>query len=275
MSVDVTDVHAWVIDVDGCLVRTARAGGAGGQAIGGAVELIAHLRSRGDRFIVCTNASERPPAEYAQHLRALGLAIEDDQFVTAGSAAADYVAHHFPQAGVLVVGGDGLRAPFQGQRLLAAGDGLADVVVVGGAPSYTAEEINAACLAVQAGAPLFTTVDVPWFHGGRGQAVSISSAIAHAIGWVTATPPTVLGKPSPFLGETLTRRLGSDPAATAVVGDATIEVELARHMRACAILVLSGATGTDDLPTLTNNHTPDLVFTDVGELFQSLTGGIT
>lgn len=277
IATNLEDVRAWVIDVDGCLVRTDRAGGAGGVAIPGARDLLDFLHGRGDRVIVCTNASERPPTEYADHLRSLGLPISDEQFVTAGSAAADHIAHHHAGAAVLVVGDEGLREPAcrHGLRLVEPGTDLANVVVVGASSNYSSALINAACLAVDAGAPLYTTVDVPWFHGGRGKSVAVSSAIAMAIGWTTKVTPTVLGKPSPFLAETLLRRLGSTPQTTAVVGDATVEVELAHHMGATSVLVLSGATSADALPTLTHPHRPHLALDDVGELHRTLTTGGT
>lgn len=273
------DVRAWVIDVDGCLVRTHRPGGAGGEAIPGAVELLAHLHERGDQVLVCTNASERPPAEYAEHLRELGLVISDEQFITAGSAAADYIAFHHPGKTVLVVGGEGLSEPLRsrGVAVVEPGDALADVVVVGAGRNYPTELINAACLAVDAGAPLYTTIDVPWFHGGRGKSVSVSAAIAAAISWTTGAPATVLGKPSASLAETLTRRFRAEAdeadIPTAVLGDAFVEVELARRMNALALLVLSGATSAEALPTLDPPHQPDLAFTDVGELHTTITTG--
>jgi len=276
---DLNDVRAWVIDVDGCLVRTHRPGGAGGEAIPGAVELLSLLRERGDQVLVCTNASERPPAEYAEHLRELGLSISDEQFITAGSAAADYIAYHHPGKSVLVVGGEGLSEPLRrlGVIVVEPGAALADVVVVGAGRNYPTELINAACLAVDAGAPLYTTIDVPWFHGGRGKSVSVSAAIAAAISWTTGAPATVLGKPSASLAETLTRRLRAEAdnadIPTAVLGDAFVELELARRMNALALLVLSGATSAEALPTLDPPHQPDLVFTDVGELHTTITSG--
>lgn len=270
-------VRSWVIDVDGCLVRTDRAGGAGGVAMPRAADLLEFLHDRGDGVIVCTNASQKTPSQYAEHLRSIGLPVTDEQFVTAGSAAADHIAHRHPGATVLVVGDEGLSDPLEkkGVPLVAPGGDLASVVVVGAASDYPSALLNAASLAVDAGAPLYTTVDLPWFHGGRGKSLAVSSAIAMAIGWATDTVPTVLGKPSPFLAETLTRRLATTPETTAVVGDATVEIELARHMRAWSVLVLSGATDVAAVPTLTDPHRPDLALNDVGELYRVLTTGGT
>lgn len=265
-------VRAWVIDVDGCLVRTTRPGGAGGVAMPRAGELLAHLRGAGHDVVVCTNASQRPPRVYAAHLREIGIDLADEDFVTAGSAAADHVAAHHPGARLLVVGDEGISEPALGRglTLVDADDaGLADVVVVGAASSYPAPLINAACLAVDAGAALYTTVDVPWFHGGLGRSVTVSATMAHAIGWPAGVEPEVVGKPSAYLGEALARRLGAEPHEIAVVGDATIEIRLARAMGATSVLVLSGAIGADEVPGLSGPQAP-VVVDDVAALLDLL-----
>ncbi|HLU75481.1 MAG TPA: HAD hydrolase-like protein [Nonomuraea sp.] len=267
-------IDAWVLDVDGCLVRTARAGGAGGAPMPDAVRFVAALKAAGHEVLVCTNASEEPPRTYARHLREHGFDIDDDRFVTAGSAAADFIAAEHPGARVLAVGGEGLRDPLRRLGVTPADPDdprLADVVVVGAARSYTTAELNAAGLAVDAGAAFYTTVDVPWFHGGIGRSICASAAVAHGIGWAAGAEPEVLGKPSPALAATLSRRLGRPAGRVAVVGDALVEVRLARHMGAHALLVLSGATTRERLDDLSQEERPDALYADVAELYQLLT----
>jgi NagD protein len=278
MSDGVRNSRAWVLDVDGCLMRTARAGGAGGTAMPGAGELVDALRRAGHAVLICTNASQKPPREYAAHLRSAGIDVPDADFVTAGSAAADYIAAHHPGARVLVVGEEGLADPMRGAGLQLADPGtkaLADVVVVGAANNYSNELLNAACLAVDAGAPLYTTVNVPWFHGGLGKSIAVSGTIAAAIGWTTGTVAQVLGKPSAALGETLLHRLGTPTGQVTVVGDATAEIELARSMGAHSALVLSGATSPELLATLDGAARPDLAVADVAALLKFLTPSLS
>jgi NagD protein len=273
MNGAVLDSRGWVLDVDGCLMRTKRAGGAGGEAMPHAADLVAALYAAGHAVVVCTNASEKTPQEYAAHLRAQGIGVRDEDFATAGSAAAEYIAHHHPGARVLAAGAEGLTAPLRslGVELAEPGQpGLADVVVVGAAPGYSTELLNAASLAADAGAPLYTTVDVPWFHGGLGKSVCVSAAIANAVGWAAGSTPQVLGKPSTALAETLLRRLDVPAAEATVVGDATVEIRLARQMGANSALVLSGATSPEQLDSLEGDARPDLAVADVAELYNLL-----
>jgi HAD superfamily hydrolase (TIGR01450 family) len=264
----------WMLDVDGCLVRTSKAGGAGGEAIVGAAELLDWLRRHGKRFVVCTNASQRPVRIYAAHLREIGLDVADDDMMTAATAAADYIAMTHPAARVLVVGDVGLTEAITERGLILASPQAtdADVVVVGAADSFTSANLNGACVSIaDRGAPLYVSVDTPWFHGGVKRSVASSSAIAAAIGWVTGVKAQVCGKPSLALGEVLRTRLGGEGKRLVVVGDmASIEVQLAHQMGALGVLVMSGGTSASELPHLPPEHRPHWHGRDVGELVQQM-----
>lgn len=276
MNAALDDIRGWVFDVDGCLVRTTRAGGKGGTPFPGAIEIMNLLHDRGDEVVVCTNASELPPAVYAEHLREIGLPVRDDAFVTAGSAAADHVLAHHPGARVLVVGAEGVTDPMRerGIDVVAPGEPL-DVVVVGAASRYETPVLNAAAFAVAEGAAFYTTVDSPWFSGGVRRSLAVSAAIAASIRFATGREAEVVGKPSAVLAESLLRRLGVDGTASAVVGDALAEIQLARHMGGTGILVLSGATSQADVDALTDSTRPDLVLDDIAVLHRRLASHTT
>lgn len=266
--------RGWVLDVDGCLVRTNTAGGSGGTAIPGAAGLLCWLREQGREFVVCTNASQRPVAQYASHLRSLGLDIGDEQMMTAATAAALHMATRHPGASVLAVGDSGLEEALTSHQVPLAHPGgrLADVVIVGSADAYTTAAINSACLAIADNdAAFYVTVDFPWFHGGLGRSVSASTAIAAAIASVTGRHAQACGKPSEAIAQLLCERLGASGDDVVVVGDvAAIEIRLARMIGAYGVLVLSGGTARADLATLPPEHRPHMHVPDVGELLRMI-----
>jgi HAD superfamily hydrolase (TIGR01450 family) len=264
-------ITGWVLDVDGCLVRTSRAGGTGGTPIAGAIDLVRGLQEAGHRVVVCTNASELAPNTYAAHLREMGIPIPDEDFVTAGSAGADHIAAHHPGDRVVAVGGEGITRPLLDRGLTLHGRGDprdCAAVLVGAAPSYTQSQLDAACKAVESGAVLYVSQDQPWFHGGQGRSIAISAVIASAITWVTGSQAQVTGKPSPLLAQALSTRLDRPPDEIAVVGDARAEIRLARSMGALSVTVLSGALSPDQIAELDGEQHPDLVIADVAELHQ-------
>lgn len=275
ISEKLSSMRGWMLDVDGCLMSTDRPGGQGGQPMPSAGTFLAHLYESGHRVVVCTNASERTPTDYAEHMRSVGIPIRDEDFMTAGSAAADYVADHHPQDRVLAVGADGLVSPLRdrGARLVGPDASSVDVVVIGDAESYSHEMINAACVAVEAGAALYTTVLRPWFHGGLGKAVAISALMTTAVGWAGNHEPQILGKPAPSLAKTVQRRLDLPADQICIVGDASAEIELARHIGAHAALVLSGNLKPEDLAGLSGSDVPDTVVTDIDVLCRHLISG--
>lgn len=268
----VAQAQGWVLDVDGCLVRTAKAGGAGGVAIAGAAELLRWLRRSGRDFIVCTNASQRPVQDYAKHLRAIGLDVADGEMMTAATAGADHIAACHPGVPVLAVGDSGLEAALLERQIALAqpGGAPAGVVLVGAADVYASSLLNAACLAIaDHGAAFYVTVDTPWFYGGIGRSMASSSAIAAAIAAVTGRQPEVCGKPSPAIGAVLRARLGGDERRIVVVGDmASIEIKLAHQMGALGVLVMSGGTSQADIAGLEPQHRPHLQVADVGALVE-------
>lgn len=262
----------WVLDVDGCLVRTAKAGGVDGAPIKGAADFLNWLAASGKRTIVCTNASQRPVAHYAAHLRAIGLAIKDENMMTAAVAAAHHIRAFHAEGPVVALGEDGLFEALDaaGVRRAKAGD-IPKAVIVGAADRYESRDINAACLAIaDHDAAFYVTVDTPWFYGGAGRSVASSTAIARAIEGVTGKRPVTCGKPSAVLADVLRARLGGGDIV--IVGDmASIEMRMAREMGALGVLVLSGGAAAKDIPGLPESDRPHLVADDVGALLTMLT----
>lgn len=262
---------AWVLDVDGCIVRTAKAGGAGGVPIEGAVEFLGWLKATGKQVIVCTNASQRPVAHYAAHLRKIGFDLADADMITAATASADHIASVHGAGPVVALGEDGMFQALAEAGVRVASPGEVPVaVVVGAADTYASRDINAACLAIaDHGAAFYLTVDTPWFHGGAGRAVSSSTAVARAIQGITGVAPVVCGKPSAALAGVLRARLGDGDLV--IMGDmASIEVRMAREMAGLGVLVLSGGTTEADLPDLPSTDRPHLVAQDAAHLLRLL-----
>lgn len=267
-------VTGWIVDVDGCLVRTGSGGGAGGTAMPQAAAFLEALERQGEPYVVCTNASERPPEEYARNLRGLGLPVRDEHFATAGSVAADYLARHHQGEPVIAVGSTGFLKTLADRGVLLAEREAwreATAVVVGAAQQYDVTWISAGALAAEGGARLYTCVRDPWFHGGIAKSVASSSVIAAGISWASGVPAEVLGKPSRALGLTLAENMDVDPSDVVVVGDAMAEVVLARDIGGSSYLLLSGATDETAARHLDADETVRFVFADIAELHHHLT----
>lgn len=259
--------RGWIIDVDGCLVRAARYGGEGGQPIAGSAEFITLLDHVGEPYVVCTNASGNPTSSYAANLRAEGIPIDDAHFETAGSMTADLIARRHPGEAVAVIGSPAFADTVRSYGIdVAAGERAkaASVVAVGDGVEFRTADLDAAALAVDAGAAFYSTVGQRWFHGGMQKGITSSALIAAGIAWTTGVQPEVTGKPARELGLSLAARMGVAPEDVIVVGDALAEVELARAIGGTSYLVLTGGIDRATADALPAARRPHAVFDDIG-----------
>ncbi len=266
-GLDLTGVAGWMFDVDGCLVRTGRAGGEGGTLFPGAADLVRRLQDEGHAVVLCTNASLHTPAHYAATLRTRGLELADDAVVTAGYACAYAVAHRHPDVRALVLGDDGVREPMRELGVaLARPDGpTADVVVVAAAMQYATAEVDAAARAVADGAAFYVPVLTPWFYGGAARVASATAVLAEGIAWLTGRRPEVVGKPSDNVMELVLARLALPASKVVVVGDSMeAEIAMAHHAGAQSVWVATGAPAGPDGSW--ESAAPTVRVADVGEL---------
>ena len=269
-------VRAVMLDVDGTLVVPVGPGGAGGDLMPRADELIRRLRDCGIRVVVYTNGTTHPPEHYAHELRKHGLPIADGDLITPALVAATYLQRHHPGARVLVLGGPGAHEPLlrNGIKVVGPDEDEIDVVLVAHDERINGQKIEAACHAVWAGAAFLATSSARYYFRKGSRGVSLSSAISAGVEYITETSPTVVGKPSLVSMEAIAARTGVDVPRILVVGDdVDVEIVMGRAAGAPTALVLSGTTGAkagEEIDRLDGDRRPDLVIPDVGQLFSVL-----
>jgi HAD superfamily hydrolase (TIGR01450 family) len=227
---------AWVIDLDG-VVWLAE------QAIDGAAEAVAELRSRGTPLAFVTNNSYPTRAVIAAKLASFGIDPGDD-VVTSAMAAATLVE---PGTTVLVCGGPGVREEVEsrGARIVDDAGGTVDAVVVGFDPEFDYARMTAAATAVRNGARLIATNDDATYPTPNGPTPG-AGAIVASIVKATGVDATVAGKPHGPMIALVRARLGTDGV---VVGDRPdTDGRFAVALGYRYALVLSGVTAKSDLP---------------------------
>jgi len=253
---------AIVCDLDGVVYR-------GDHAVPHAVEALA---AAGLPVVYATNNASRPPGVVADHLRRLGVHVDDSSVVTSSEAAAcvlfDEVAAGAP---VLAVGGEGVSRALR-ERGFAPVDAAADrpvAVVQGYGPDVTAADLAQAAYAVQRGALWVATntdATLPTEHGAAPGNGSLVHAVAMAAG---RGPDVVAGKPAPPLYLLCAERLGVHPSRVLAGGDRLeTDIEGAHRAGMDSLLVLTGVHGLDDALAATPERRPTWVVPDL----RSLTG---
>jgi HAD superfamily hydrolase (TIGR01450 family) len=243
-----------IIDLDGVIWL-------GGDAIPGAAEGVAALRSNGIRVLFLTNEPLRSRSEIAARLTDIGIPATAADVMTSAAVVARIIGSltGLQRRAALVVGPPALR-----DEVAAAGFQLldcesadqAEVVVVAAHKGFDYRELRAATVAVRNGARLFATGKDPVFPTPAGPEPA-TGAILAAVETAGGMPAVAAGKPEPISFEIACQVL-TGCERIAVIGDSlTSDIAGAKHAGLDAILVLTGITGQADLAHAASQ--PDLV----------------
>ena len=210
---------AYLIDLDGTLYS-------GGNAVPGAVDALARLRSAGIPFRLVTNTTSRSHLLLLDRLRGLGFEVEAHELFTAPMAAAELALRagyrlavpFVPEpalsdlAGLELAGGTSGRAVPQGRR--------ADVVLIGDLGArWTHAFMQEAFEHLMTGAALLAlSRDRYWLRDGR--LTLDAGPFVAGLEYASGRRAAVAGKPSVEFYRAAVATLGDiSPADVAMIGD--------------------------------------------------------
>lgn len=203
------DAAGYLIDLDGTLI-------AGRTVLPDALWLLEEVR---ERFAVVSNNAEHTPKQLARALRILGLPIEEEHLILAGTTAIDVIAAEFPKASLLLLGSAALIGYARSKGLRIEGKS-SDLVLVTRDRHFTYAKLAAAAEAIASGARLFIAAPDGSHPGANGKPVPETGALAAAILAATGLSDyTVIGKPEKLLFERGCHRLNVRPCDAVMIGD--------------------------------------------------------
>ncbi|MDQ4053712.1 MAG: HAD-IIA family hydrolase [Actinomycetota bacterium] len=246
-----------MLDLDGVVY-------VGSHAVPGAPEELARVREAGMRCAFITNNASRSPRTVAEHLRELGVAVDDADVVTSAQAAARLLADRLPAgAAVAVLGAEALvdEVRLAGLEPVGVDAPDAQALVSGYGPEVLWREVMRAAVRVRAGlwwVASNTDGSIPTSYGvAPGHGVLVETVSRFAGVW-----PVVAGKPArPLLDETVRRVGGEHPL---MVGD-RLDTDIAGAATAGidSLLVLTGVTGLAELVGARPEERPTYVARDL------------
>ena len=261
-KLNLNDIHALVIDMDGVLWR-------GSIALPGLTDFFDFLQERSMPFILATNNATKTPEQYLEKLAGLGVSISRDKILTSSLATAAYLAREYqPGTPVYVVGQAGLREAMQeaGFKLVEDSSQPAEVVVAGLDFTVTYDKLKHATLLIRRGARFVGSngdLTFPAEDGFWPGAGAILAAIEAGAG----QKPTLIGKPQPFMFEVAIEKMGSRPEETATLGD-RLETDILGAQQA-GLKTIMVTTGVDNEEAIAaKGIQPDLVYSGIEELVQ-------
>src|SRR3954470_1048559 len=239
----------------------------GPDAVPGVPDRLAEAAKAGLHLAYVTNNASRTPHAVADHLRRLGIPVDDGDVVTAAQAAARLLGDRLDEGSpVFVIGGEGLEVALAEQGLKPVQDRDAAPLAV--ASGYSGDlrwsTVVAGAMLVRDGLPWVasnTDLTVPTPQGpGPGNGVLVD-----VVARFSGRDPVVAGKPEPPLFEETVRRVGGDRPL--VVGDRLdTDIEGANRSGYDSLLVMTGVTGLAELASAEPPLRPSYVAADLGAL---------
>jgi NagD protein len=232
------EIRAWLMDMDGVLVREE-------DPIPGAPEFLGRLQELGTPFLLIGNNSMYTPRDLAARLRRSGLEVPEESIWTSALATARFLDDQRPGGSAFVVGEVGLTT-----ALHAAGytltDSDPDYVVLGETRTYSFERITRAIRLVGEGARFIATnpdTVGPTPDGPLPATGSVAALISRA----TGVEPYYVGKPNPLMMRSALNAIDAHSEHTAMIGD-RMDTDIVAGLEAGleAILVLTGVTSRAD-----------------------------
>jgi HAD superfamily hydrolase (TIGR01458 family) len=251
-------VRAVLLDIDGVLTVSWK-------ALPGAVEAYEALRASGMGVALVTNTTSRTRASIGDALREAGLAVGDEEIVTAPTATATYLTEHHPGARCLLLSSGDASADLTGVKLVGPADRDIDVVLVGGGgPELGYAELNRAFAALRDGAALVAMHRSMYWRTDAGLQLDGGAFVA-ALEAAAGVEAEVVGKPARGLFDAALTMLGADAAGAVMVGDdLDSDVLAAQRLGITGVLVRTGKFRPEVLERAPDE--PDVVLDSVADL---------
>jgi HAD superfamily hydrolase (TIGR01450 family) len=261
MQADLAKIRHVVLDMDGTIYL-------GKTLFPHTLPFLSTLARLGIGYCFVTNNCSRSRAQYAEHLREMGIETAPGSILTSAHATIHYLAASLPRAKrLLVFGTPGLNDEFRlaGFEIV---DHEPDAVVVGFDTAMTYDRLSQTAYWISRGLPYLAT------HPDRvcptDQPIVLPDCGAICALLETATgrrPDAVPGKPNPAMLEAVFAQHGVQPAEVALVGDRLYtDIRMARDAGAIAVLTLTGETRRSDVESCPLEQQPDVVVADLQEL---------
>lgn len=255
MLADVFD--AFLFDLDGVVYL-------GDSPLPRAGESLSRLREAGKKVRFLTNDPRPTREDVVDKLVGMGVEAHMEEIVTSGWATAELLRKDGMRS-AYVVGSKGLRSELRRAGIEVSASGRPESVVVG-ADEYTSyRHIRQAARLISGGATFVATNPDGSFPTPEGPAPA-AGAIVAAVEVVCGVRPTVVGKPSPAMFETITEGLDAGMRAVMVGDNPETDILGAHRAGICAILVSEEAPA---FPSARDFRIPDATIQDLSCLFDT------
>ena len=242
------DKELYLFDLDGTLIL-------GNRVIDGAIEAINKIREQGKKLVIFTNNSSRTRMQYVEKLAKLGIAVTEEEIVTAGYRTEKF-KEMLKEMGLIVV---------ENSKKIDGKYNI-DAVVLGLDSELNYEKIKTVCKLLQdpemtyigANPDMVYPVEDGIFYPDCG-------SIAKMISYSTRRVPKFLGKPYHEIFDYCLEKNSVSKDKVIIVGDRLYTDIACGQENGCdTVLVLTGEAKREDL--INSEYQPTAVIDSIKEL---------
>src|SRR3954452_12290209 len=235
-----------------------------GAPIAGAPSAVKRLRDNGHRIRFVTNSTTKSRAQLAEQLRAMNIAVEDDEIQTTGAVASRALAGKR----VLALTMPGILDDLEGLQLVGMN---VDAVLLGGADEgeetgriFSYLNLNRAFHELESGAELYCLHKNRWCQTSDGPRLDAGAFVA-GLEYAADIEATVLGKPSTAYFAAALEALDAEPGLTWMVGyDVENDIVGAHKHGMKTLLVRTGKFRPDEVER--SQVQPDGIVSSIAQL---------
>ncbi|MBI5051499.1 HAD-IIA family hydrolase [Candidatus Micrarchaeota archaeon] len=249
-----------ILDLDGTVYK-------GNQILPYVKAAVENLLGRGKKVIYLTNASMKTREEIKEKLIQMGLySTKLGHIYSSGYGTARYIKCKFPHSTVYAITEGGLIQELEDQAIKIS-DGTepsVDLVAVGIDSQLTYEKLKAGFRYIENGAK-FIASNADKKYPLEEENVPGAGSIVSALEYSTGVKPFVIGKPSTYLLELISKELKVSKKEMLLIGDNLLTDILCAKKFGCKnIFILGGVHKKSDIKKL--KIKPDKTIKNLGEL---------
>lgn len=254
------DYRGVVVDLDGTVYE-------GKTLIPGVSDAIETLRERGASLLFLTNNPTLTRESYVERLDAMGVRIEPEELLSAGTVTTRYLVANHATDTVFVIGSSGLCEQFEHADIEMTDDpDAADVVVTSYDHSFGYEDLADGLWALDSAEAFVATDPDVVYPNDNGRPLPGSGAITNAIAGVAGrNPDVVLGKPASETVDVVLETLDHHPDDYLIVGD-KLDTDITFGERAGMTTALVRSGISDQASLAAANPQPDHVIDTLADI---------
>ena len=258
------EIKLFLFDMDGTLYL-------GNRLYDFTIDLLAAIRNNGAKYLFMTNNSSKSVQDYIKKLAKLGIASDEEDFITSSQATAYYLLKHHAGKTLYVCGTESLKEELRKQGFAITEElDKVECLVMGFDTELTfkkLEDVSKLLLGRPELPYIATNPDYvcPTEFGSVPDCGSVCDMLYN----VSKRRPLVIGKPEPLMPSLAMDKWGIDAAHTLVIGD-RIYTDIKSGLRAGThtALVLSGETTLEILEA--SQEKPEVVLESAAEILRGL-----